>query len=119
MDEEMEDAAAGKSTDLIADALKDQAAALVAKFGKVSKKEWQKRREEDKVVVEESVEKAMKHWMDFFRNNPKYWEVGKVVGRKELPEDGEEVGLCEEALKKRPIKGGSLRKCWGRPWGWG
>jgi hypothetical protein len=45
-DDEMEDAAAEKSTELIPDVLKAQAGALEAKFGKVSKKEkkkWRRR----------------------------------------------------------------------------
>jgi hypothetical protein len=69
--------------------------------------------------VEREVEKAMKHWVDFFRNNPKYKEVGRVVGRKPLPEDRKDPGLCEEALKKRPVKGGNFEKVMGAAMGMG
>lgn len=108
MDEEMEEAAAGLSKEPMINALGDQAKAMVDKFGKVSKKEKKKRREEDAEEVKKSIDQAMGHWMNFFKGNPKYKEVGVVVGREELPEDREDIGLCEEALKKRPVKGGKF-----------
>ena len=119
MDEEMEDAAAGESAELIPDAVKAQASALVAKFGKVSKKERRERREEDAEQVRVKIEEALSHWVNFFRNNPKYKEVGEVVGRKPLPEDREEIGLCADALKKRPVKGGKFEKLLGQAMGMG
>lgn len=108
MDERMEEAAAGRSDDKAMNALGDQAKAMIDKFGKVSKKEKSRRREEDAEEAKKGIEQAMGHWMNFFKGNPKYREVGVVVGREDLPEDREDVGLCEEALKKRPIKGGKL-----------
>jgi predicted heme/steroid binding protein len=110
MDEEMEDAAMGKSTEDLPDAIKDQAAVLLKKVGKVSQAEKKQRREEDAEEVKVGIEQAMGHWVDFFRNNPKYEEVGVVVGRKPLDEGREDIGLCEEALKKRPVKGGKFGK---------
>jgi predicted heme/steroid binding protein len=111
MDEEIQDAAEGKSTDsTLTPELIAQAAKALKNIGKVSKKEKHRRRVEDKKEVEKAIEAAIKHWMDFFRNNPKYKEVGKVVGRKSLPEDRKDLGLCEEALKKRPVKGGNFEK---------
>ena len=56
------------------------------------------------------IEQAIGHWVDFFRNNPKYEEVGVVVGRKPLDEGRKDIGLCEDALKKRPVKGGKFGK---------
>ena len=44
MDEEMEDAAMGRSTEELPDAIKDQAAALLKKVGKLSKSEKIQRR---------------------------------------------------------------------------
>jgi len=109
MDEEMEEAALGLSKEKMINALGDQARALVDKFGKVSEKEKAKRREEDAEDVRKGIEQAMGHWMNFFKNSPKYKEVGVVVGREELPEDREDIGVCEEALKKRPVKGGKFQ----------
>jgi len=112
MDEEIQDAADGKSSadSTLPPELVAQAAKALKEIGKVSKEEKKRRRVEDREEVEREVEKAMKHWVDFFRNNPKYKEVGRVVGRKPLPEDRKDPGLCEEALKKRPVRGGNFEK---------
>lgn len=112
MDEEVENVAAGKMTDGedMPEALREQAIKALNKVGKVSAKEKAKRREEDQKEVESGIDGAIKHWMEFFRANPKYKEVGRVVGRKPLPEDRPDIGLCEEALKKRPSKVGRFGK---------
>jgi predicted heme/steroid binding protein len=121
MDEEIQDAADGKSSadsslppELVAQAVK-----ALKKIGKVSKKEKKRRRGEDREEAGREIEEAMKHSVDFFRNNPKYKEVGKVVGRKPLPEDRKDPGLCEEALKKRPVKGGNFETVMGLGMGMG
>jgi predicted heme/steroid binding protein len=121
MDEEIQDAADGKSSadSTLSPELVAQAAKALKKIGKVSEKEKRRRRVEDREEVGREIEKAMKHWVDFFRNNPKYKEVGRVVGRKPLPEDRKVPGLCEEALKKRPVKGGNFEKVMGAAMGMG
>lgn len=108
MDERMEEAAAGVSDDQAMNALGDQAKAMVARFGKVTKKEKARRRAEDAEEVKKAIDQVMGHWMNFFKNNPKYKEIGVVVGREELPEDRDDIGICEEAMKKRPVKGGKF-----------
>jgi hypothetical protein len=98
MDEEIQDAADGKSSaDLsLPPELVAQAAKALKKIGKVSKKEKKRRRMEDRKEVEREIEKAMKHWVDFFRNNPKYKEVARVVGRKLL-----RIGRIRVCVKMR------------------
>jgi hypothetical protein len=122
MDEEIQDAADGKSSaDLsLPPELVAQAAKALKKIGKLSKKEKKRRMEDgEEVEVERKIEKAMKYWVDFFRNNPKYKEVGRVVGRKPLPEDRRDPGLCEDALKKRSVKRGNFEKVMGAAMGIG
>ena len=106
MDEEMENAANGRFTDALPDGLRDQAATMLKKIGKVTNAEKEQRRKEDAEEAKEKIEEAMAHWMNFFRNNPKYKEVGIVVERKPLDEEREDFGVCEDALKQRPVKGG-------------
>ena len=110
IDEEMESAAGGTFSNALPGGIKDQAAALIEKVGRVTEAEKKQRREEDAKEVEEKIEEAIAHWMNFFRNNPKYEEVGIVVGRKPLDEGRADIGLCEDALKKRPVKGGRFGK---------
>jgi predicted heme/steroid binding protein len=121
MDEEIQDAADGKSSpdSAVPPELVAQAEKVLKKIGKVSREEKKRRRVEDGEEVKREIEKAMKHWVDFFRNNPKYGEVGRVLGRKPLPEDRKDPGLCEEALKKRPVKGGNFEKVMGAATGMG
>ncbi|KAG0649302.1 Membrane steroid-binding 2 [Hyphodiscus hymeniophilus] len=112
MDEEIESAADGRSTEALPEGLKEQAATLMQKIGKVTEAEKKRRREEDAEEVKEKIEEAMAHWINFFKNSPKYNEVGVIVGRKPLDEDRADIGLCEDALKKRPVKGVDLRTLW-------
>lgn len=112
MDEEMEDAANGilpaEISDDMASGMKEKAAELLKKVGRLTEEEKDLRRVEDKEQVRKGIEDAIGHWVNFFRGNPKYKEVGVVVGRKPLDEGRPDIGLCEEALKKRPIKGGKF-----------
>ncbi|KAK3081829.1 hypothetical protein LTS18_001082, partial [Coniosporium uncinatum] len=67
-----------------------------------------KRRAEDTETAKVEMDKALKHWVDFFKNNKRYVEIGKVVGRRPLPQNRKPIPLCDGAMKKRPVKGGNL-----------
>lgn len=103
MDEEIEEAAQGQGE---GGALKEQALKALEKVGRVGEEEKAKRRTEDAKEMRDGVEGSIAHWMKFFKGNPKYKEVGRVVGRTALNEGREEIKLCEDALKKRPVRGG-------------
>jgi len=111
LDEEIEAAAAGNEGVLGEDktgALKEQALKALQRVGKVGQEEKAKRRTEDTQTAKVEMDKALKHWVDFFKNNKRYLEVGKVVGRAPLPESRKPIPLCDTAMKKRPVKGGKL-----------
>ncbi|KAL4915497.1 cytochrome b5-like heme/steroid binding domain-containing protein [Aspergillus aurantiobrunneus] len=70
---------------------------------KLSSGERKKRREQDLRLARRRVEKQIGHWVGFFGNHKKYFEVGRVV---KGVEDGEKREgkreLCEAARKQRP-----------------
>ncbi|KAF2083711.1 cytochrome b5, partial [Saccharata proteae CBS 121410] len=78
MDETLEEAAAGKSAD--------------------------RRRVRDEEEAQKGVEKALKHWVDFFGGSGKYELVGKVERDQKAWEQAapDPPKLCEKALKKKP-----------------
>ncbi|TKA26989.1 hypothetical protein B0A50_05180 [Salinomyces thailandicus] len=108
MDEELSDAADGKAgADSSLGDLKDQAKKLVSKFGRPSRKERKRRREADRPEAEEKLEQALGKWVSFFAAGGKYPTVGKVVREEGWEESAPEPpAVCEEARKKRPIRGG-------------
>jgi predicted heme/steroid binding protein len=67
---------------------------------KLSSGERKIRREQDKRVAFGKVRKQVDHWVNFFRNHKKYFEVGRVVGLEDLPR--EERELCKAARQQRP-----------------
>lgn len=74
-------------------------------LGEARKKELRRRAEERRREAWERVVKAIAHWEGFFRNHDKYRYVG-VVKHRDI--SGEPVKpICENALKKRPLKQGA------------
>lgn len=63
------------------------------------------RREQDLRIAKQRIHKAVAHWMGFFANHKKYYEVGKVVGLEEVVKREEEEGvkreLCTAARQQR------------------
>lgn len=74
------------------------------RFGTVTDSEKKKRRKEDEKEAKAKVQETLTHWKNFFEGNPKYKIVGEVI-RDEKPAPPKP---CEEAMKKRPMKGGKL-----------
>ncbi|KAL4788561.1 cytochrome b5-like heme/steroid binding domain-containing protein [Aspergillus varians] len=70
----------------------------------LSSGERKKRREQDLRLARKRVEKQVGHWVGFFGNHKKYFEVGKVVKGVEGGEK-EKRELCEAARKQRPKRG--------------
>ncbi|KAL2809314.1 cytochrome b5-like heme/steroid binding domain-containing protein [Aspergillus granulosus] len=70
---------------------------------KLSSGERKKRREQDVRLARKRVEKQVNHWVGFFGNHKKYFEVGRVVkdGSVQGKLDGKRE-LCEAAKKQRP-----------------
>lgn len=64
------------------------------------------RREQDLRNARKRVEKQVAHWVGFFGNHKKYFEVGRVVKERKGSDEAErEEGkrvLCEAARKQRP-----------------
>ncbi|KAK4991565.1 hypothetical protein LTR50_001760 [Elasticomyces elasticus] len=116
LDEQLERAAEGTvmdNGDPIPHEMKAQAQAVLKKVGRVSREEVDRRKKEDVVEAREEVEAAVKHWLDFYRDDGKYVEVGRVVGRRSSEEEFAGTtppALCESAKKKRPVKSGKLEK---------
>lgn len=69
---------------------------------KLSSGERKIRREQDRRFALGKVRKQVDHWVNFFRNHKKYFEVGKVVGLEDLPREKRE--LCKAARQQRPKK---------------
>ncbi|KXS96537.1 hypothetical protein AC579_4613 [Pseudocercospora musae] len=112
MDEMLQGAASGEyDGDLAAieampkEMIANMAAKATEKFGRVTEKEKQKRRVEDKKEALAKVDETLAHWVAFFRNNAKYEEVGSVIRDESRPAPPKP---CEAAMKKRPTKGGKL-----------
>lgn len=110
LDEQMQQAADGEAdiegaAEFGHEELARMAKLMLGKFGKVSGEEMLKRRIADREEAEQRVRNQLAHWVQFFAANNKYPAVGEVVFDREKPAPPE---LCEEALKKRPQKGGRL-----------
>ncbi|KAL4934538.1 putative heme/steroid binding domain protein [Aspergillus undulatus] len=60
------------------------------------------RREQDVRNARKRVEKSIAHWVGFFGNHKKYFEVGRVVKGPGDGKTGEKRELCEAARKQRP-----------------
>lgn len=58
------------------------------------------RRERDVRTARGKVRRTVQHWEGFFRNNKKYFEVGKVIGLEDVPKVKRE--LCQAAVQQRP-----------------
>ena len=58
------------------------------------------RRERDVRTAKGKVRRTVQHWERFFRNNKKYFEVGRVVGLEDVPKVKRE--LCQAAEEQRP-----------------
>ncbi|PPJ52328.1 hypothetical protein CBER1_10228 [Cercospora berteroae] len=88
------------------------ASKAIDRFGKVRPKTIQKRREEDRKEADKKVLETLDHWYNFFWNNDKYKVVGKVI-RDEEGTPKTPPKPCDEAMKKRPLKGGKLESMMG------
>lgn len=66
--------------------------------------ELKKKKEQERRNAQKEVYKALKHWVDFFENSPKYRKVGTVKRPKDWSLDG--LGpvkpLCKKADDGRP-----------------
>ncbi|KAH8819196.1 hypothetical protein F5884DRAFT_815467 [Xylogone sp. PMI_703] len=58
-------------------------------------------KEQERRRAKQEVYKGLKHWVDFFRNNPKYPAVGTVKREPGWETKGEPPVLCEKAAKRR------------------
>ncbi|KAL6237745.1 hypothetical protein BDW75DRAFT_60450 [Aspergillus navahoensis] len=70
---------------------------------KLSSGDRKRRREQDLRNARKRVEKQIAHWVGFFGNHQKYFEIGRVI--KDGTEKDEMKGkreLCETARKQRP-----------------
>lgn len=111
MDEALEKIANGEEAEemdvgaMPAEMMKNMAEKAMERFGKVSKKEKEKRRKQDVVEAEEKVQETLKHWVGFFAGNSKYKVAGTVVRDETRPEPPRP---CKKAFEKRPLKGGKL-----------
>lgn len=110
MDEQMQQAAGGKAdfdgaAEYGQEELARMAKVMMGKFGQASEEEMAKRRADDLVEAQQRVHDQLAQWVKFFAGNEKYEVVGRVIRDKEKPKP---PALCEEALKKRPLKGGLL-----------
>lgn len=108
MDEELADAAEGKTgADSNLGDLKDQARKVIERFGKPSRKDRERRRKDDKPEAQKALDAALGKWVSFFAGSGKYPEVGKVIREEGWEESAPEPPeICEEAMRKRPIRGG-------------
>ncbi|EME40024.1 hypothetical protein DOTSEDRAFT_74781 [Dothistroma septosporum NZE10] len=87
----------------------DMAKKAMERFGKVTEKDKEKRRTQDKIEAEAKVQETLAHWVKFFSGNAKYKVVGSVI----LEDKPEPPAPCEAAMKKRPLKGGKLESLMG------
>lgn len=62
------------------------------------------RREQELRFAKAEVKRQVDHWVNFYKNHKKYFEVGKVVGGEKVADKGKKE-LCEAAKKKRPRRG--------------
>jgi len=83
----------------------EMAKKVTERFGKVTKKEKEKRRKEDAEVANAKVKETLDHWVGFFEGNAKYKRVGEVIRDESRPAPPKP---CAEAMKKRPLSSGKL-----------
>ncbi|KAM3418024.1 hypothetical protein BST61_g6234 [Cercospora zeina] len=88
------------------------ASKAIERFGKVRPNTVKKRRVEDREEADQKVLETLDHWYNFFWNNDKYKVVGTVI-RDEEGTPKTPPAPCEEAMKKRPLKGGKLESMMG------
>ena len=58
-------------------------------------------KKEELAKAEEQVQTALKHWVDFFANSPKYNEVGRVLREPGWEKREKKPRLCDAASKGR------------------
>lgn len=58
-------------------------------------------REQEKIIAAQKVHDGLKHWADFFANNPKYQKVGYVKFEKDWLEKEPKRPLCPKVAKGR------------------
>ena len=66
----------------------------------ISGAERKTRAERERREAKKKVRQEVQKWEDFYKNSKKYFEVGKLVGRKK--HHGPPPELCESAMKSRP-----------------
>lgn len=64
--------------------------------------EMKKLREQEKRQAKVEAWKALKHWVDFFANNPKYPKIGEVKREEGWRTKGPVKKLCQRAQEGRP-----------------
>lgn len=62
------------------------------------------RLEQERRVARKKAHEALKHWVDFFENSPKYTKVGKVKREEGWENVGPVLTLCEAAERQRPTR---------------
>lgn len=62
------------------------------------------RMEQEKRLAKQKAYEALKHWVDFFANSPKYNKVGTVKREPGWETKGPVPTLCEAAEKQRPTR---------------
>jgi len=72
--------------------------------------EMKERVEQEEKYAKEQVYKALKHWVDFFENSPKYAKVGTVKREKGWETKGEKPELCQKAKDSRPVRKPPVRE---------
>jgi len=68
------------------------------------------RLEQERRHAGEAAYKALKHWVDFFENSPKYAKVGRVKREKGWESKGEKPELCQKAKDSRPVRRPPVRE---------
>lgn len=77
----------------------------------LSSGEVKKRREQDLRVARKKIDKQVRHWVGFFGNHKKYFEVGRVIkGGEDVDEMKGKRVLCEVARKQRPKRKSESKK---------
>jgi len=76
--------------------------------------ELKTRVEQERRNAAKQVQSAVRHWVDFFENSPKYRRVGVVVREVGWESKGDVPVLCEKARKGRPVRKPPVRDGGGR-----
>lgn len=66
--------------------------------------ELKSRIEQEKRQAKTQVYMALKKWVDFFENSPKYMRVGKVRREKGWEPKGDAPVLCQKAMEMRVMR---------------